>query len=192
MSNEHRANSNPIQDFVIRDGVLVGKFEELYLSSLDPWNQSREFSQQDSRKLLILEHCRRLRDENLQVSRTLEIGCGFGFLTQRLTEMGFAATGVDVAPTAVKRARELHPGSAFFCMAFEDDRVLDLCEPDIVVMSEITWYVLDHLDNFRRELLNYASNRDKPTYLIHLLTTYASGEQKLGVEYFTDLEGILR
>jgi 2-polyprenyl-3-methyl-5-hydroxy-6-metoxy-1,4-benzoquinol methylase len=163
MSHQRKGNSRPIYDAVIKDGRLVGEFEDLYASSKNPWNQSKEFSQQDSRRLLALEHARRLGDKDSRVSRTLEIGCGFGYLTQRLTEMGFSATGIDVAPTALKQARELHPGAAFFCRAFEDDGVLDTYEPDIVVCSEVTWYVLDHLDDFRRRLVNYASTREKPT-----------------------------
>lgn len=116
MRNSHGCEPRLSKDFIIRDGRLIGKYEDLYVNSEDPWNQSRAFSQHDSRRLLALEHSRRLRDEDSRVSRTLEIGSGFGYLTHRLTEMGFAATGIDVAPTAVKRAKELHPGSAFFAV----------------------------------------------------------------------------
>lgn len=58
-------------------------------------------------------------------------------------------------------------------------------------MSELTWYVLDELEEFLEKLKAYSRARKKPTYLVYLLTTYAQGEQKYGTEYFTDLEGIL-
>ena len=60
--------------------------------------------------------------------------------------------------------------------------------PDVIVMSEITWYVLDDLDAFvtfiRKELPN--------CLLLHLLMTYNEGTQKYGREFFPNLDGILR
>lgn len=44
--------------------------------------------------------------------------------------------------------------------------------PDVVLMAELTWYTLDTLDEFLSSLRTYALSRQKPTFLIHLLTTY--------------------
>jgi hypothetical protein len=59
-------------------------------------------------------------------------------------------------------------------------------------MAELTWYILDTLDEFLSGLRAYALSRQKPTFLIHLLTTYKSGVQKYGNEKFTDLVEILK
>jgi hypothetical protein len=58
-------------------------------------------------------------------------------------------------------------------------------------MAVITWYVLSDLDQFLLDLNSYARNRDKPTYLIHLLATYPPGVQQYGRDRFFDLTGIL-
>ncbi len=55
-------------------------------------------------------------------------------------------------------------------------------------MAEITWYVLDKLD----ELRGFLKNEMRGKLLVHLLHTYAPGEQRYGTEFFTDLPGILR
>jgi hypothetical protein len=62
--------------------------------------------------------------------------------------------------------------------------------PDIIIMAELTWYMLDFLDDFIVNLKSYA--KYKQVYLIHLLTTYDDGVQKYGKDKFSDLNGILK
>ena len=61
--------------------------------------------------------------------RALELGCGGGELAVWLAELGFAVFGVDISPTAIRRARE-----RFAARGFEGDfrvaSVLDLSEFD--------------------------------------------------------------
>lgn len=59
-------------------------------------------------------------------------------------------------------------------------------------MAEITWYVLDDLDGFIKNLKNARKKRENPIFLIHLLTTYAPGVQKYGADKFTNLDEILK
>ena len=59
-------------------------------------------------------------------------------------------------------------------------------KPDCIVMSEITWYVLDYLDEF----IGFLKNEMPNTLLIHMLMTYKKGEQKYGADKFTNLEEI--
>ena len=61
-------------------------------------------------------------------------------------------------------------------------------KPDVIVMSEVTWYVLGHLDEFRK----FAATQLPDCLLMHLLTVYKAGDQQYGREFFTDLDGILR
>lgn len=57
----------------------------------------------------------------------------------------------------------------------------------MVIMAEVTWYVLDSLPAYLRLLRGEMSGG----YLIHLLNTYPPGEQQCGQEYFTNLSEIM-
>ena len=181
------------QDFVIKDGQLIGDFTGLYAKFEDPWHQSRSDHLHSTRRSIAVDFCHRLRNTHgdSQVSRVLEYGCGFGHITDALREQGFSSVGVDVAEEAIRKARVRHPSSVFLCRTFEDPSLFDDLDPDVIVMAEITWYVLDHLPAFLGRLRQHAKCRDRPTYLIHLLATYPSGVQQYGKDYFTDLNGIL-
>ena len=48
-------------------------------------------------------------------ARALDIGCGVGDLTATLHQLGYQADGVDLSPTAINRARTLHPECQFTC-----------------------------------------------------------------------------
>ena len=45
--------------------------------------------------------------------RVLDVGCGSGFFTAWYLAHGAEVTGIDIAPTAVQRLSERHPGSRF-------------------------------------------------------------------------------
>jgi hypothetical protein len=80
----------------------------------------------------------------------------------------------------------MHPKCNFLVSDYDNFSLINEFNPDIVLMPEITWYVLDTLDNFLVNLKYYANSRHKPTFLIHLLSTYAPGIQKLGNKKFTN------
>jgi SAM-dependent methyltransferase len=180
------------QDYVIKDGRLVSDFDGLYRDHPDPWNQSHEDHVYETRRVVAISWCRRLRMlHSPDVDRVLEVGCGFGHMTAQLARDGFSAVGVDVSREAVKGAREKNPSCVFLPLGLEDPNLLERLDPDIVVMAEVTWYVLDYLLQFKDRLREFAESRSRPTFLIHLLTTYAPGVQQYGLDYFSDLDGIL-
>ena len=121
----------------------------------------------------------------------MELGCGFGHLTQTLSNQGFSSIGVDISQSAIDKARVVNPSSVYFQNDIKDFSLLEKFDPDIFLMAEITWYIINDLDQFIINLTNYKNKRNKPTFLIHLLATYAPGVQKYGADKFTDLEGIL-
>ena len=177
------------QDFVIKDGKLVGDFEGLYKNFEDPWHQSREDHLFDTRRALALLWSKHLRRE-FGCNRVIELGCGFGYLTENLREEEFYSLGTDISPTAIDKAREINPQATFEVAGLSDFHQIIDFNPDILLMAELTWYVLDELDVFISNLKAYSEQRNKPTYLIHILTTYAPGVQKYGKEKFTNLEEI--
>ena len=61
---------------------------------------------------------------------------------------GFAAVGMDIAHSAIHRARDEHPETVFIQGDIEDFERIELFDPEIYLMMEITWYVLEHLDKF--------------------------------------------
>ena len=93
------------EDFVIKDGVLIGQFEKLYKVVDDPWNQSREDLVFDSRRQIALNFCLRARTL-FESNRILEVGCGFGYLTAQLYKAGFKTLGCDISQTAIKKAKK--------------------------------------------------------------------------------------
>lgn len=172
------------QDYVIADGKLVGDFETMYQDFDDPWEQTtrEEFA---SEKAVALNLLARLKARH-GCLRVLELGCGFGDFSARATALGLDAMGMDISETAIQKARGRHPGTQFVVGALSDHDLILRLKPDVIVMAEITWYVLEELPAFIEFI-----KRDLPdAYLIHLLMTYAPGVQKYGKDFFTSLDEI--
>lgn len=169
------------QDYVIRDGRLVGEFEQMYQDHADPWEQStrEEFA---SEKAVALNLIRKVG-----ARRVMELGCGYGHYTAKIRALGVEVLGVDVSPTAIARARAMHPASQFLTGDILDFDLYRSFKPDLIVMAEITWYVLDKLDAF----LSFFREELPEVHLIHLLNTYPAGEQQYGKEKFTNLAEIM-
>ena len=184
-----KSNTPRYQDYVIKNGKLIGDFEGLYKAFDDPWHQSKEDQVSDSRRILAVAWCNQLR-KKFGCCRVAELGCGYGYLTAQLLQQGFSSVGVDISETAIKKARDLNPSSTFVTAGLNDFATISQFDPDIFLMAEITWYVLDDLDKFIKNIQDYALLRDRPTFLIHLLTTYAPGVQKYGSDKFTNLDEI--
>jgi len=173
-------------DYVIRDGRLVGEFEEMYRDFSDPWHQTtrERFSSEKAAALNLLARLK----QDYGIRRVVELGSGLGHFTARIAGLGLDVTGVDVSETAVAKARAAHPGVAFTTARFNQFDVLRQLAPDVIVMAEISWYVLDDL----RAFVTYIRENLPDCFLLHLLMTYPPGTQKYGREFFTDLDGILR
>jgi SAM-dependent methyltransferase len=173
-------------DYVIRDGRLIGEFEEMYRDFADPWHQTTR-ERFASEKAAALNLLARLGVE-FGIQRVVELGCGLGHFTAKIARAGFDVTGLDVSETAIGKARATHPDITFEVARFNQFDRLKALKPDVIVMSEITWYVLDDL----RAFLAFIRKELPKAFLIHLLMTYPEGTQKYGQEFFTNLDGILR
>lgn len=174
------------QDYVIKNGKLVGEFEEMYQDFDDPWNQTtREtFASEKAVGINLMKHARHAFGSK----KVVELGCGFGDYSQQISEAGFDVTGLDISETAIKKAKKKNQRPSFEVGNISDFDLLKRLNPDIIVMAEITWYVLDDLPSFLEFLKSELPN----TLLVHLLVTYPLGVQSYGKDYFTDLDGIKR
>jgi SAM-dependent methyltransferase len=178
------SNSSNYHDYVIKDGYFIGDFEGLYKNFSDPWDQLEQHKNNGEKKKLILALCNHLKNK-FGFKSIVDIGCGLGHLTNDLSNAGFNATGIDISLTAIEKAK-----NTYSSVNFEVGTLLDFekFSSEIILMSDVTWYSLDNLDCFVKKL----KARKEPTALVHLLTTYPVGEQKYGVDKFTNLEEILK
>jgi SAM-dependent methyltransferase len=105
----------------------------------------------------------------------LDIGCGDGRLTRRLHDRGFAVTGVDVSPAAVRAAQALaatidetgrplrfHEAD----MAADDPPRLDAAPFDVVVCQLVLSIIGD--EGHRRNLLRHARSSLVPGGWLYL------------------------
>ena len=178
---EREARNPSPADFVIRDGVLIGDFDALYRSFEEPWDQRRREAAA-LEKFIALELLR--RNDHRAV---IEFGCGLGYFTRRIHEVCGQAVGVDIARSAIERARKLNPGPQYVVGDMLDTEVLDRFSPDAICLAEVSWYALGDLANFKSLIAERASGSG----FLHLLMTYAPGQQKYGTEVFVDLSGII-
>lgn len=92
------------QDYVIKDGKLIGEFEEMYKDFSDPWEQSsREINAME--KFIGIQLIKRYGH-----STPIEYGCGLGVFTNMLFQAVGNSIGVDISTTAIQRAKENYTG----------------------------------------------------------------------------------
>lgn len=175
--SETAKNAPCYRDYVIKDGVFIGKFEEMYRDIPDPWGCLEKVNALSNRLLLA-----QLQDFAPQ-SRVLDVGCGLGALTALIQKATQAEdmSACDVSTVAIEKAKAVAPGVHFFVHDLVQNPFLPF--PDrsfsLVVMAEVTWYVLPVLlkayREFRRLLDSTGRLVIKQAFLPH-------GQQKYGKE----------
>lgn len=174
------------QDYVFKDGRVIGEFEEMYRDFANPWNQL-QVERYASDKAVLLNLLSRLK-EAFGIKTVMDLGCGLGHFTQRIQELGVRAIGVDLSTTAVDAASARFPDPTFIAAdVLDQERILDV-RPDAIVMTEITWYILDKLPAF----LAMLRTRLPDAFILHSLTIYRPEEQRVGRDYFTNSEEVRR
>ncbi len=144
--------STRYQDYVIREGRFVGKFEEMYRNAAEvPWHQDETVNAVFSDLTVAL--LRRRNPKSL-----LEVGCGLGYMAARLkTELPELkrVVGLYVSKTAVAKAAALFPEIEF--------RAGTICTDtgggelfDVVISKDVLWYVLDDLPGYLAALVNHS------------------------------------
>ena len=152
----------------------------MYKDYEDPWEQTtrEEWSSEKAVALNLLQ--------KVKAKRVIELGCGLGHYTQKIKDLNIDVLGIDISETAISKAKITYPKCKFETGDILDYEIYNNFKPDVIIMSEITWYVLDKLDEFKKFIKTNFPN----TYIIHLLTTYPKGVQKHGKDKFTNLDEI--
>ena len=149
-------------DFVFDKSArqFVGRFEEMYQAEqqdgFDSWNQddlSQRFEVQAIENYLI----------NQSFPSVIDIGCGKGALTHRLSNFASRSLGLDISETAVRIASARYPKSVFKVIDINNPIVLDdlLNEevsnssvPGLIVLSQVLSYL-----SCWKEVLQVAATR---------------------------------
>ena len=175
------------QDLVIKDGKFVGKFEEMYQKFSDPWNLLKNNKLDNSLNYkIIYDYCNKLKQKKKLT--TLEIGCGFPQISNQLLKNGFKVYGTDISETVIRKSKKKYPKlkNNLFVSNFLNFSLYEKLDPDIIILSDITWYILPELKQF----IKWYRGLKKEVYLIHSLCVYGKNKQKYGKKYFYDLESI--
>lgn len=177
------------QDLVIKDGKFVGKFDEMYQKFSDPWNLLKSNKLDGAGNInykIIYDYCNKLKQKKKLT--TLEIGCGFPQISNQLLKDGFKVYGTDISENVIGKSKKKYPKlkNNLFVSNFLNFSLYKKLNPDIVILSDITWYILPELKQF----IKWYKGLKKEVYLIHSLAVYDKNKQKYGKEYFYDLKSI--
>ena len=177
------------QNFVIKNGKFIGKFEEMYRKISDPWNLLKKNNKTKNLNYqVIYNYCEQIQIRSSKKLTTLEIGCGFPQISYELYLKKFKVYGTDISKTVIEKSKIKYPKikNNLFVSNFLSFSLYEKLKPDIIILSDISWYVLPDLKRF----IKWYKNLKKKTYLIHSLAVYDKGHQKYGKEYFHDLKTI--
>ena len=162
------------QDFVIKDGKFIGKFEEMYKKFDDPWLLLKNEKKGNLNYKIIYDYCERIKfiKERKRVRKkikTLEIGCGYPQISNKLLTLGFNSFGTDISETVIKKSKRKYPKlkNKLFVSNFLNFDLYNKINTDIFILSDITWYILPELNKF----INYFKKL-KNKYLVHSLAVY--------------------
>ena len=171
------------QDYVIKDGRFIGKFEEMYRDCDNPWHQSdNEYVTGSISRNATIGIIKKYG-----LSSLCEFGCGLGHTTNYIHKnTGIDIIGIDISNTAIEKAKSNYPDINFYA-----DDVINI-NRDIykamenILFAEIAWYLLE--DNLISKVFDKMMKHYSGNYFINNLVFYNDDRQKYGRDYFTNLD----
>jgi len=122
-NNMVEVDSNDYHDYVIKDGKLIGEFEQMYIKSqVIPWHQDRQENWLDVR--LTIELLKSYGPFDL----ICDFGCGLGYFLNHIAQscgtVESVLYGYDISETACIKGKSIFPHITFdqFDLMSEDTR----------------------------------------------------------------------
>ncbi|MCW9035119.1 MAG: class I SAM-dependent methyltransferase [Rhodospirillales bacterium] len=170
---------------------FVGDFEGCYQNENDPWGQC---GKDDSMSQYYHSSRERILNtlKGLGTVTVLEIGSGLGVVTNLMLQLPNVkrAIGIDISPTAVKKAQKQYPQCEFHVgNILEADGLPPIDNVDVVIQNQIFWYIMPSFEN---ALLNCKKFLKQDGYLLLVQAFFQNGTQRYGKEYFDGFEDIVR
>ena len=154
-------NSNDYHDYVIKDGKLLGEFEQMYKNAKNiPWHQDEQEDWFDIR--LTLE----LLMENAPYDYILDFGAGLGFFLNILGENigtdNCTLIGMDISETACIKAKGLFENANFMVFDLRDKPLTTNHKPQttnhnkrLFCIRGTLWYVFPKINNVVHNIANH-------------------------------------
>ena len=141
-------DSSDHHDYFIKDGELIGEFEQMYENIEDPWPIDSLGRRLDMSAALSL-----LQQFDPRFGRVLDVGCGTGLFTGLLSDLvGGKVWASDISETAVTKARARHAeyGNAILETPQQFLRILEDTGFDVVATLETNRMTNHHLAAFAK------------------------------------------
>ena len=158
----------------------------MYQKISDPWKLlEKNKSGLNLNYQVIINYCEQIRSLK---TKTLEIGCGYPQISYELYKKKFTVYGTDISKTVIEKSKKKYPElkNNLYVSNFLNFSLYKKIKPNIIILSDISWYILPELKKF----IEWYKNLKFQTYLIHSLTVYEKNKQKYGNEYFSNLDTI--
>lgn len=176
-----RTEISDYHDYVVKDGRFIGAFDEMYRQCDDPWHQDQRPGPEEDVALEFLA-ARSYR-------RILDVGCGKGRFTNRIKQAtGSPVVALDVSATALRTARSR--GDALdVVVARVPSLPFASGSFDLVVLSQLLWYVLPDLNGLLAEVKRMLPIGGQ---CLIVQTFYRPGDQQYGNDVMEKPEDLLR
>lgn len=183
-----KIKSKDYRDYVIKNGKFIGAFEEMYQNIEDPWHHGDATHISYDMALYLLDRYKICA----KGGEILDVGCGKGAFTARLKKClpKVKILAIDITPTAIRKAKEKYKdlGICFDVMDIQKEYKKISKKFDLIVMSEIMWYVLP---NFEKIVSSFGKNLKKGGHFLIRQTFYQPRKQKYGNEVASSVEDML-
>lgn len=164
MSTMVDINSNDYHDFVIKNGRLVGEFEQMYQKSKEiPWHQNEQEDWLDIRITI------QLLKEYAPFDCICDFGCGLGYfldiLRKNIGRPGSKLIGYDISPTSLEKAKKLIPDiepHELDLMKNNEIRHKEdkICGKRLFAIRGALWYVFPDMENVVENIGNRTAEGD--------------------------------
>ena len=96
--------------------------------------------------------------------RSLDVGCGGGFMTNAFRRLGAEAHGMDISENSIAYARNRFPDCTFYCEDFNS-----MAKSDLIFDFIFTTEVLEHIRG-TREFMEMIVSISRPGTIVYLAT----------------------